>query len=286
MSSNLFVKLGMIVITLICFVSACSDPPDDKIIIKGSTTMAPILGKIIQQYNRNKQLTLTVDAVGTQNGLSALIEGTCHIASASAPASTSHEKAAADKGIKLKSFLFGHDLIVPVAHPGNTINNLELNQLKDIFSGNASSWRAVGGKDAKIVVVSRNRASGTRRIWDRVVLGDTPLTDAAVKKESNSSVLAFVADNENAVGYVSLAFVNQEVKAVKVNNIAPTLSYEQKGVYPIFRPLYLYVDGNRFSKHIKSLVAFVLSPTGQGIIQQNGFVPAAAKISEDKIPGT
>ena len=90
---------------------------------------------------------------------------------------------------------------------------------------------------------------------------------------SNSEVLAYVSGHPQAIGYVSLAYANPEVKTVWVNGIRPDLKSPETSQYPIFRKLYLYVRAPDFTRDVRSFIVFLLGNEGQQIVEQNGFKP-------------
>ena len=164
-------------------------------------------------------------------------------------------------------------MIVPVVHPSNPVDNLSLDQLAAIYQGTVDSWNAVGGRPGKIDVVARAPSSGTRQVWNRVVLKSTPCKEGWAVQDSNSGVLAYVAENPGAIGYISMAILNHEVKALSVDGVAPTVDNAKTGRYPISRELVLYVDDTDLSYPVKSLIVFVLSRHGQQLVRESAFIP-------------
>jgi len=97
------------------------------------------------------------------------------------------------------------DAISVVVHPSNQVSNLTKEQIADIFTGKITNWNEVGGKDAEIVVVSRDTSSGTYGTFIELVLPkDAQITDRAIIQSSNATVKNTVATNENSIGYIGL----------------------------------------------------------------------------------
>ncbi|MBN2042017.1 MAG: phosphate ABC transporter substrate-binding protein [Spirochaetes bacterium] len=257
------------VITAVIFGTGnCTVSDNTAIIVKGSTTMGPITGKLAEAFQSEKKLKIIVNSQGSHSGLDALINGDCNIAESSSEASQEYLEKASKADVSLKAFLIAHDYILPVVHPLNKIERMTVKQLHEIYTGTIMSWEAVGGKTQKITVVCRDKNSGTSDVWNSVLgLGKEVCGNSVIVK-SNSSVLAFVAENANCIGYISAAFLNSEVKALKISG---------KGPYPIYRNLYFYVDENKFDDRIRSFIVFTLSNEGQKLIKDMGFVPVAEK---------
>jgi len=121
--------------------------------------------------------------------------------------------------------------------------------------------------------VHRNTSSGTRKVWEKIVTNSENAPKDHVVLQSNSEVLAYVATNHSAIGYISFGYVNNDIKMISVNSIKPTLENAAIQKYPLHRPLYLYVEDRNFSYEMKSFIIFLLSSEGQEIVKQSGFIP-------------
>jgi phosphate transport system substrate-binding protein len=122
-----------------------------------------------------------------------------------------------------------------------------------------------------MVVVSRDETSGTGDVWKDVLGIDGDILADNVTQKSNSGVLAFVAENKNAIGYISAAFLNNEVKALSVNGVSHK-KINKNASYPIYRDLYFYVNKKKFNETIRSFITFVMNARGQELIKELGFV--------------
>lgn len=232
--------------------------------------------RVSNLYSGKGKAEIQVSSGGSMKGIEALIDGKCNMAMSSSPIPAGMLADAASKGIQIKGFSFANDMIVPIVHPSNPVNNLSLEQLGRIYTGNIKSWAAVGGQPALIDVITRAASSGTGEVWKQVVLRSSKPKKDCVVQNSNSGALAYVAEHPQAIGYVSFAILNHEVKAVSINGVAPTVENAKQGRYPISRQLYLYVDEKAFSYHVKSFIVFILSGKGQQIVKKSGFIPQDA----------
>ena len=232
--------------------------------------------KVSEHYSKKGDIEIQVSSGGSMKGIEDLIAGKCDVAMCSSPIPEGILADAASKSIQLKGFFFASDRIVPIVHPSNPIDNVTIEQLGEIYEGKIDLWAAVGGRPARIDVVSRDSSSGTAEVWKRIILRSGLLKKDCIVQNSNSGVLAYVAEHPDAIGYGSFAILNHEVKALSVNDVAPTTDNVKQGRYLIARKLYLYIDERRFSYPMKSLIVFVLSKKGREIVKESGFIPRDA----------
>ena len=247
---------------------------DNRVVIKGSTTVLPITQKASEEYRKiNKNVSITIEGSGSSNGIKALLESTCDIANASREMKKEELAAAKEKGIEAKEIVLAYDMIIPVVHPSNHVKNLTLEQLKGIYDGTITNWKEVGGKNAAIVVVSRDSSSGTYEIWHEKVMKKTDTSNRALLQASNGAVLSAVSVNPKAIGYIGFGYLNKSVRAVNVEGIVPTLKDGKSGRYPISRKLFMYVDINKLSKEADGFIKFLLGKKGQACVKAEGFIP-------------
>lgn len=244
-----------------------------KVIIKGSTTVLPITMKAIDAFNKtNPNIAISVDGSGSGNGIKAIIEGNCDIANSSREMKKEEFVKAKAANRKIKEIVVAYDMIVPVVHPSNKVKNLSMEQLKGIFDGTIKKWSEVGGENADIVVISRDSSSGTYEYWHEAVLKKANVRQDSLMQASNGAVVNAVANNKRAIGYIGFGYVNPRVKSLTVNGIIPTLANGKSGKYPISRKLYMYVDENKFTGSVKSFVDFIIGKQGQKLVSEAGFI--------------
>jgi phosphate transport system substrate-binding protein len=199
------------------------------------------------------------------NGIESLIQKECMIASSSTPVSEDIIRKAEKNNVSLKAFTLCADRIIPVVNTANPVHKISWNQLKGVFTGKVSNWASLSGVDATIQIVLRHPTSGTYRVWNQKVLNEAPQALDFVQVDSNSGVLATVAENKHAIGYISKAYINPEVRQLLLTENGKSATIERR--------LLLYVDTNRLSKGIKSFISFLHSDPAKKIIISNGFVP-------------
>jgi phosphate transport system substrate-binding protein len=240
----------------------------------GSTTVLPIAQKAAEAYMKeHPDVTISVSGGGSGNGIKAIIDGTTDIANISRFIKNEEVKQAVEKGSYPVPFAVAYDCIVPVVHPSNTVNNLTTDQLKAIYKGEIDNWKAVGGPDLKIVVISRDTSSGTYEVWEEKVMKKERVSPAALLQASSGAVAQAIASNKFAIGYLGIGYLNDKVKAVTVNNIAGTAETTLNGTFPISRPLFMFTRGWP-SGDALNFINFVLNPQkGQKLVKEAGFVP-------------
>jgi phosphate transport system substrate-binding protein len=191
---------------------------------------------------------------------------------------------AKQKGIDPYEIKVGLDGLAVVVNPQNPVSKLTQAQLADIFTGKITNWKDVGGKDLKIVILSREVNSGTHVYFKEHVLrkgnaeGKEEFAPTALLLASSQAIADEVAGNPSAIGYYGMGYISPKQKAVAVAKdekseyIEPTVDNVIKGIYPISRPLFLYSNGKPTGLAEK-FIDFDLSKEGQEIVLKTDFVP-------------
>lgn len=245
-----------------------------RVVIKGSTTVLPITMKAIEAYKKKKPgVAISVEGSGSGNGIKSLLEGSCDIANSSRGMKREELAKAHAAKARIKEIVVAWDMIVPIVHPSNPVSNLTLEQLKGIYDGSITKWRNLGGKDERIVVISRDTSSGTYEYWHEFVMKKTDVRRDALLQASSGAVVSGVAMNRKAIAYVGFGYLNKSVKSVKVNGVIPNLENGKTKKYAISRELYMYVNEGRYSQAAKDLVAFLLGAEGQNLVKSAGYIP-------------
>ncbi|HMM39456.1 MAG TPA: PstS family phosphate ABC transporter substrate-binding protein [Desulfovibrio sp.] len=245
--------------------------------VKGSTTVLPLMQKSAEAFMaQNKGVNVSISGGGSSEGAKALIDGTCDIAMMSRDMKDKEIEAATANGRAPKLFVVAYDCIVPIVHPGNAVKDLSVAQLQDIYAGKITNWKDVGGADAQIVVISRDTSSGTYDCWENKVMHDGGKKErvfpGALLQASNGAVVQAVSKNKLAIGYIGLGYLNKEIKQVSVGGVMGDATTALNKTYPVSRGLNLYTPGEP-KGDAKGLVDFMLSPAGQKLADEIGFVP-------------
>ena len=240
--------------------------------MKGSTTVLPIAQAAIESYAQlypNTEFSLTGE--GSGNGIKALIDGTCDIANSSRFIKLEEAKLAFEKGAYPVPFGVAIDAIVPIIHPKNPVNNLTLQQLKDIYSGKITNWEDVGGPDKRIAVITRDTSSGTYEVWEEKVMKGERITPRAQVMASNGAIVQAVSTNELAIGYIGIGYLNSSIKGITVENVEAKPETARTGEFPISRYLFMFTRGWPTGETMR-FINFMLSDEGQRIVSETGFV--------------
>lgn len=154
----------------------------------------------------------------------------------------------------------------------NTVTDLSKEQLKDIFSGKVKNWNQVGGPDGEIHVITREEGSGTLDAFKSIVLGkDTDIRSDAIVQSSTESVKQSVKQDENAIGFVSFAHMSDDVKALSVDKVNPSIETISDGSYELQRPFLFLVKGTP-SKDLKDFIDWVNGEEGQKILSEEKII--------------
>jgi phosphate transport system substrate-binding protein len=245
----------------------------ESIVIKGSTTVLPIAQGTLEAYmKKNPGVQISLSGGGSGEGIKALLDKTTDIANSSREIKKEEVTLAETNGVKPVAHVVAYDAIIPVVHPTNKVTNLSIDQLSQIYQGKITNWKEVGGKDMKIVVISRDSSSGTFETWDHFVMKKTKVSPQAQMLASNGALVTAVAKNRYAIAYLGMGYVNKSVKPVQVNGKTATVQTALSKEYPLSRELYMYTNGEPTGE-VAKFIAFVKSADGQKIVAKEGFVP-------------
>jgi phosphate transport system substrate-binding protein len=234
-----------------------------KVQLAGSTTIQPhaeLLAKSFQANNTN--IKVFVQGGGSSAGVTAVGMGTADIGMSSANLTASQLSLYPN----LKPVPIAVDGIAIIVNPQNPVNNLTLNQVRDIFSGSISNWNQVGGPNQKINIVNREAGSGTRDGMQKIVLKGSRFSSGGITQSATGAVRSYIAGDPNAIGYISFAEVDNSVKTPGINGVIPSYNAIANGTYPIQRDLLLVTNGDP-SGNAKAFIDFTLSPAGQAILK-------------------
>lgn len=243
--------------------------------IKGSDTVLPLSQKEAEAYSK-KGGKVTVTGGGSGVGIAALIDGTTDIAQASRKMKFSERQKLQSAGKQAKEVVIAYDALAVVVNHNNKVSKLTRQQLEDIFTGKITNWKQVGGEDLKIVVYSRESSSGTYEFFKEHVLKNKNYMSSVLSMPATGAIIQSIKQTKGAIGYVGLAYLNSEVKAISVSFdgkkfIAPSVATAKNKTYPVVRPLLYYYELKN-AKKVKSFIDFVLSLEGQAIVEKVGYI--------------
>lgn len=256
---------------------------------KGSDTLVNIALAWAEQYRIiEPTVSVAVTGGGSGTGIAALINGTVDIANASRAMKDNEIADARANGIEPVEIPVAIDALAVILHPENPVSELTIKQLADIFTGRVTNWQEVGGRDAPIILVSRETNSGTHVYFLEEVVrqGDSENTDIFAPQTllmpSSVGITSEVRRNPNAIGYDGLGYVDPEHEKLLaiaaqagLPYIPPSVDSASDGTYPLARYLFMYSAGEPEGA-LADYIHWILGPDGQKIVRDLGFVPLEA----------
>jgi phosphate transport system substrate-binding protein len=247
--------------------------------IKGSDTCLPLSQAEAESFmKKDPNASIAVTGGGSGVGLAAIISGTTDIAQSSRAMKMDEKLKMQEAGKAFKEVIIAYDALAVIVNPSNPVSQLTREQLEGIFTGKITNWKEVGGEDAKIVAYSRETSSGTYEFFKTHVLNQKNFASSALLMPATGAIVQSVSQTKGAIGYVGLAYVDKAVKALKVSYdkgktyVVPTVASAMDKTYPITRPLYYYYLTS-IEKTVSPYVNYILSPEGQKIVLETGYVP-------------
>jgi len=257
---------------------------------KGSDTMVNLALAWAETYRAVRpDVAIAVTGGGSGTGIAALVNGTVDIANASRAMKAEEIEEAKAGGLAPVEHVVAVDALAIVVHPDNPVARLTIDQLADIFTGRVTSWRGVGGRDAPIVIVSRETNSGTHVYFLEEVVrkGDAESKDIFAPQTllmpSSVGITSEVQRNPNAIGYDGFGYVNPAhekliavAKDARSPYVLPSVASGADGSYPISRDLYMYTAGPATGA-IAEYLDWIRGPEGQAVVAKLGFIPVPAE---------
>jgi phosphate transport system substrate-binding protein len=273
------VKVALAVATVAGALQSAKPALAGTVTVKGSDTMVVLGQRWAEEYmKKHAATTIQVTGGGSGTGISALINGTTDVCEASRAMKDAEKKQLADKaGAPPVEITVAKDGLSVYVNDTNPLNELTMDQLKQIFTGKVDNWKTLGGPDAKIIPYSRENSSGTYVFFKEHVLQNADYTPRAQAMPGTAAVVNAVVKEKFGIGYGGAAYA-KGIKVLKIKKdaaaaaIAPADATIQNGTYPLSRPLFFYVRAKP-SAEISAFTDWVLSGEGQGIVTKVGYFP-------------
>lgn len=267
------IKVGLLAVIMIMVMSGCGQQTgaqEQQLTLTGSTSVTPFAEQLAERFEAKYPGTkINVQGLGSSAGIQAAENGTVEIGMSS-------RDLQADEAALLKPVEIARDALAIIVHPSNPVTNLSSQQVRDIFTGRVQNWREVGGNDAPIVIVTREAGSGTYGAFEELVMEQELPSVDALRQGSNGAVRQIIAEDPNAVGYISLGIVDASVKAIAIDNIRAAHETVLSGEYKLVRPfLFVHRISAKLSPLASKFLQYVLSPEGQRELVQAGLVQGA-----------
>ncbi len=220
----------------------------------GSTSMADVMAVLQESFKElYPDVTVNYSGTGSGAGVEAALSGTADIGLASRALKDEEKAEGAVENI------IALDGVAVVVNPANGVEDLSVEDIAKIFTGEITNWSELGGEDLEIAVLGREDGSGTRTAFEEIV----GVEGTCVYKNeygSTGDVIGNVASNPNAIGYASLSAVDDTVKAVKVTALHPSEETVKDGTYEIQRPFVMVtVEGAELSEAAQAFLDYAMS---------------------------
>lgn len=250
-----------------------------SIVIKGSNTVYPIAQLWAEDFKEmNPEVEISIEGAGSSTGYKALLEGQADIADASRWIKSKEVVAMNEAGKLFVPFVVAYDGIAVIVNPELGLDNITIETLEKIYSGKITSWKDIDSSldNSRIVIYSRDNASGTYEYFTETVLGDARIAPQVQMLPSTNAIVEQIAQNKNAIGYIGMGYLTDTVKGLAVEGVIPTVANVNTGVYPISRPLFMWVDGTNGLPEgpVMDFLKYALSPEGQARTLEAGYVNA------------
>lgn len=235
----------------------------------GSTSMEKLSNALAESFmDKYPDVEVTAEFVGSGAGIEAVTTGTADIGNSSRNLKDTEKAAGAVENV------VAIDGIAVCTHKDNTVTNLTVQQLKDIYTGKVTNWSELGGKDAPIIVVGREAGSGTRGAFEELLKIENECAYAN-ELDTTGAVMAKVGSTPGAIGYVSLDVIDDSVLALSLEGVEPTAENIKAGSYCLSRPFIMATKGEITAQNelVQAWFAYVMSDEGQEVAKKVGLIP-------------
>lgn len=238
--------------------------------VSGSTSVQPLAQDLADIFNETQpDVKVEIQGGGSSQGIKDASEGISNIGA------SSRDLKEEEKSLGITEHIIAYDGIAVVAHPSNSVTNLTKDQIQKIFKGEIKNWKEVGGNDAEILVVTRESGSGTRSAFEELLkLQETKdgktvslMKNDALVADSNGVVEANVSSKTDAIGYISLGFVKDNLKKISIDGVECTVDNVKNKSYAISRPFLMLTKGG-LAPEVQAYLDFIKSDAGQAIVAE------------------
>lgn len=257
-----------------------SEARESIVVVSGSSTVMPLAELAAEEYNiMQDDYTVNVKSGGSGVGIVDVAEGRSDIAMASREVKLEERQRYETPTLRFIEQTVGYDAICLVVSDqvyDSGITSLTTDEVRRIYSGDIANWKDLGGPDMEIFAIGRRPGSGTRDTFNEIIMGSREAETPGVSYDcgESSEVKFSTRKSDNAIGYMGYSFVmTGDTKVVSLDGVAPTIENIKSGAYPLARKLY-FVTLGKPTPGAKAFIDYILSPVGQNIAIENGFIPA------------
>ncbi len=242
-------------------------------VIDGAAALLPIYAGFVQSiypessviYNgEDYDASSAMHYTNTRGAYKDIVDGNADIIICAQP-SDEQLQYAKDNGVELEMVPIGSDAFVFIVNDSNPVNNITIEQIRGIYSGEIKNWKELGGKDIPIAAMRRNKNSGSQTALEKL-MGDTPIKPDYTTLFGSPIGFSFRY-------YVTGMLGEGKVKILTINGIAPTAETIADGSYPVAGNIYAIYRKGETNENVQKAIDFMLSPEGQKIVEQSGYIP-------------
>ena len=249
----------------------------------GSTALQPLCEAAAEQFmDENSGVQITVQGGGSGQGITQIAQGAVQIGNSDVFAEAKVKDEA-----DLKKITDNKVCVVgmgPIVNKDVTVDDLTIDQLKSIFTGEVTNWKEVGGADAQITVINRASGSGTRATFEDAVLAGTKVPDSFKPQEQDSSGTAakMVASTPGAISYVAFSYYDDSFKALKVGGVEPKEANVEDNSWVIWAYEHMYTAADP-DEATKAFIDYMMGDDVQGsLVEAQGYIPVSGmKVEKD-----
>ncbi len=267
-NKKLRLMVGSLLVAMVSasFVGCGSAKGGTVISISGSTSVGPLMEAIAEKYEAENDVSLEIQQIGSSAGVKDTISGINEIGMASRELKDEEKE-------QVDGTIICFDGIALIVNNANSVEDITMEQIKDIYTGKITNWKELGGKDAEIVVVSREEGSGTRGAFEEIIgYSAEELVQTSQISDGNGNVKTIVAGNENAIGFVSFEYLDGETKALTLEGVEANANNVKSGDYKVSRPFNITTKKDTLTENGQALIDYILSPAGQEIVTEKGLI--------------
>ena len=244
----------------------------------GSSALKPLADDAADSFlNDHPDVSITIDAGGSGEGLKQVSEGTVDIGNSDVAAEDKLDETAAKELVDHQVCVVTMAPIVnkDVAEAG--VKSLTKEQLISIFIGKTTNWKDVGGPDEDIVLVTRPESSGTRATFKKTILGDAEEKKDFQTEESSGAVSSKVQSTPGAISYLALSYVGdgKDLNVLKINDVEANAENIANGSYPFWSYEYMITKGEPTGV-TKAFIDYLMSGENKSVVEAEGYIPMSS----------
>lgn len=267
----------LLIPVILLILTGCGNIEGNSIAVGGSTSVQPLMKDIITDYmSENLDLNITYDGQGSSAGITGVIDGKYQVGTSSREL----KKQEVDSGVTAD--VLAMDGIVIVLNAENPVNDLSIEEIYKIYTGEIVSWAKLGGAEQQISVIARDGNSGTREGFEEKIGFAGQMTRSALELSSNGEVTATVQSNKNAIGYASLGEVDptdERIKIATVDGITPNSETILEGSYSVSRRFLMVYEDEYLTENSKKMISWI-SENKEHYAKEFGYVPVLGENNE------